>query len=73
MEEQRKQILEKKTQKSLQKQNDREFFNNYGKQASDVYYINDDKQLDKKSQIKGNAGRLADILRSKQTHEKREK
>lgn len=57
----------------MNKQNDREFFNNIGKQSSDVFYQNEDKAKMAKISIKGNANVMAEQVRANQNQAKKNK
>jgi hypothetical protein len=52
---------------------DKDFFNSVGYQASDKYYINQDKADVAHSMVKGNAGKMSELLRAKQLEKKRDK
>lgn len=73
MEEQKKQIEAKRAVKGVSRQQDKEFFHKVGAQSSDVYYINEDKKTDFKNQLKGNAGKMSELLRQKHHEQKKEK
>lgn len=60
-----KQIEAKRAQKGVQRQLDKDFFNNVGFQSSDKYYINQDRAHEAKSQVKGNAGKMSELIRAK--------
>ena len=73
MDEQKKQIEAKNATKGVRRELDKEFFHKVGAQSSDVYYINEDKKNDFKNQLKGNAGKMSEILRQKHHEQKKDK
>jgi hypothetical protein len=68
-EEQKRQIEEKRKITGAIKGEDREFFHSVGCKASDKFYINQDKKTAYEATLKGNAGKMAEVLRAKQNAE----
>lgn len=71
MQEQKKQIEARNATKGLRREEEKKFFHQTGKQSSDVYYVNQDRKTEFRNQLKGNAGKMSEILRQK-TYEKKQ-
>lgn len=50
-----------------------DYFNSYGKNASDIYYVHHDKMLQKQSDLKGGAHHQALLLKQKHMQQYNEK
>lgn len=48
-----------------EKMKDQDYFNSVGKNASNVYYVNHDKQVKQKTDLKGDSKKVAEGLRNK--------
>ena len=62
-EQQLKQMQERKNQSVLARMSEKEYFNNVGKNASDKYYLNQDRKDEAMAKLKSTSKRLAEELR----------